>query len=449
MHIAAKFHRKKFRQDLKYAQSLIHKQRFVNNEMQIFLVGGAVRDKLIGYPIRERDWVVVGSNKNEMESLGFRSVGKDFPVFLHPDTNEEYALARQERKTGHGYTGFDFDTSSKVTLEQDLSRRDLTINAIAENDAGELVDPFNGKKDIEHCILRHVSPAFCEDPVRILRIARFAARYHHLGFSVAEDTLTLMQNMTASGEVDHLVAERCWQEFEKTLSEQHPEIFIETLRNCHALKKVLPELDALFGIPQPAKFHPEIDAGKHALLSLAQAVQLSKDKTVRFASLVHDLGKALTPKSAWPQHDAHDKLGIEPLRTLCDRWKVPNQYRDLAALVMKYHPQSHRAYELTANALLKLLTQCDAFRKPDRFHQFLLCCKADSRGRTGKENINYPQANYLATALEITSEISSRNLVEQGLEGKAIGEAIKLARLKALKKLINATPKEVKTSIPY
>lgn len=408
--------------------------------MEIFLVGGAVRDELLGYPSVENDWVVVGARTQQLIDLGFSSVGKDFPVFLHPETKEEYALARKERKSGKGYTGFEFDIEPHVSLEDDLSRRDLTINAIARRDDGTLVDPYGGVKDIKAKLLRHVSPAFCEDPVRVLRLARFAARYHHLGFTVAPETIALAREMAASGELDYLVAERVWNEMEKALGERNPHIFVSVLRECHALKTILPELDALFGVPQPEAHHPEIDTGVHCLMVLEQASLLSDSISVRFASLVHDLGKALTPKSEWPKHHGHEQSGLAPLDALCSRLKAPNESRELALLAMRYHTHCHRAYELRAGTILKLLKSCDAFRRPARFYDFLLCCKADARGRLGFENRNYSQANFLAHALELTMGVDAKAFVEKGLKGKQIGEAIDKERLSRIKKLVTKKP---------
>lgn len=400
--------------------------------MKIYLVGGAVRDQLLGYPYHDRDWVVVGSTPQAMLDMGYNSIGKDFPVFLNPKTKEEYALARLERKTGYGYAGFQFDTSSSVTLEEDLSRRDLTINAIAQTEGGDIIDPFGGATDIKNKILRHVSAAFSEDPVRILRIARFAARYHHLGFHIASETMALMKNMITSGEVDHLVAERVWQEFEKALSENSPHIFISVLRECGALNKLLPELDTLFGVPQPEKHHPEIDTGIHSLMVLEQASKLSTNKAVRFASLMHDLGKGLTPENEWPRHRAHETKGLKLLTAVCRRLKVPNAYYELAAITMEYHTHCHRAFELTENTLAKLLEKTDAFRRPERFLHFLICCKADSRGRTGFEQRNYPQANYLDCVLRLANTVKAKDLISQGFSGIELGKEIKRARVQSI-----------------
>lgn len=404
--------------------------------MDIYLVGGAVRDKRLGYPYSEKDWVVVGARPEDLQAQGFTPVGKDFPVFLHPQTGEEYALARTERKTAPGYTGFQFHTAPDVTLEQDLARRDLTINAMAENERGELVDPYGGARDLEARLLRHVSPAFSEDPVRILRVARFAARYHHLGFTVAEDTLALMRDMVASGEVDHLVPERVWKEMERALGERDPQIFIQCLRDCGALARVLPEVDALFGVPQSPEHHPEVDTGVHCLMVLEQAATLTGDTRVRFAALIHDLGKGVTPKDEWPRHIGHEQRSLPLVEALCDRITAPKDYRRLARLAAEYHTHCHRAQELKPNTILKLLRAADAFRKPAQFEQFLLCCEADARGRTGFEDRDYPQADYLRGALKACQSIDNREIAAQGHTGKAFGEALdreRLARLSEFK----------------
>lgn len=405
--------------------------------MNIYLVGGAVRDKRLGYPYSERDWVVVGARPEEMEAQGFTPVGKDFPVFLHPKTREEYALARTERKTAPGYTGFQFHTAPDVSLEEDLARRDLTINAMAEDRDGNLVDPYGGAKDLENKTLRHVSPAFVEDPVRVLRVARFAARYHHLGFTIAEKTLALMRQMVDSGEVDHLVPERVWKEMEKALGERHPEVFVQSLRECGALAKILPEVDALFGVPQPEQHHPEIDTGVHCLMVLQQAAVLSNAIPVRFAALVHDLGKGTTPQEEWPHHIGHEKRTLPLLDTLCERIAAPKEHKRLARLVAEYHTHCHRALELKPTTLLKVMKAADAFRKPEQFDSYLLCCEADARGRTGLEQRDYPQADYMRTALRACQAIDNREIADQGFTGKAFGEALdreRLARLQALKR---------------
>ncbi|BFM17870.1 multifunctional CCA addition/repair protein [Maricurvus nonylphenolicus] len=401
--------------------------------MQIYLVGGAVRDKLLGYPYSERDWVVVGASPQTMEAEGFRAVGKDFPVFLHPDSKEEYALARTERKTGPGYTGFDFYAASDVTLEQDLQRRDLTINAIAEDSDGNLVDPYNGKTDLDNKILRHVSAAFSEDPVRILRVARFAARYHHLGFKVAEETLQLMRDMVNNGEVDHLVAERVWKEWQRALTEKSPGQFIEVLRQCGALQAIMPEIDNLFGVPQRADHHPEIDTGIHSLMVLEQACLLSEEADIRFAALVHDLGKATTPKDVLPQHIGHEARSLDLINGLCERLAVPKAYRELAIAVARDHTNCHRALELKPETIVKLLQRLDAFRRPEKLQQFLLCCEADARGREGLEDRDYPQADYLRQAFNLCQAISTQDIIAAGHTGKAIGEQLHKQRIAALK----------------
>ena len=401
---------------------------------QVYLVGGAVRDKLLGRPVAERDWVVVGSSPDAMEADGYKPVGKDFPVFLHPTTGEEYALARTERKSGHGYSGFTFYTSPDISLEEDLSRRDLTINAMAETEAGEIIDPYSGLDDLNNRLLRHVSPAFGEDPVRILRVARFAARYHHLGFRIAPETLALMQQMVDDGEVEHLVAERVWKEMERALQEQSPHVFIESLRSCGALRVILPEVDSLFGVPQPAQHHPEIDCGVHTLLSLQIARALCEDSEVLFATLVHDLGKATTPEDKLPQHIAHEARSKALIDGLCARLAVPKHHRDLAIAVATDHTNCHRALELKPGTLLKLLKRLDYLRRPHRVQKFLLCCTADARGRTGYESCAYRQAEYLQAAAECCASVSVSD-IPPGTKGKAIGEAMDAIRLQRLSEL--------------
>lgn len=399
--------------------------------MQIFLVGGAVRDKLMGYPYHEKDWVVVGATTDEMKAQGFVPVGKDFPVFLHPRTKEEYALARTERKTGPGYTGFDFFASPDVTLEDDLARRDLTINAIAETPEGEIVDPYGGQRDIAEKKLRHVSAAFQEDPVRILRVARFAARYHHLGFRVAEETMALMRTMVQSGEADHLVAERSWKELSRALLEQSPPIFIETLRECDALARIMPEVDALFGVPQSPEHHPEIDTGVHTLMALEQACKLSDQLAVRFSTLVHDLGKGTTPAAVLPRHIGHEQRGVPLIEELCLRMAVPRECRDLAVAVSRYHLNCHQALELRGKTLVKIFNALDTWRRPERFENFLLCCEADARGRAGLENREYPQADYLRQALAACQQVQAKELIAEGYEGAALGQALIRKRVAA------------------
>ncbi|WP_193166112.1 multifunctional CCA addition/repair protein [Microbulbifer hainanensis] len=397
--------------------------------MKTYLVGGAVRDNLLGRPVHERDWVVVGANEAQMQQLGFSPVGKDFPVFLHPQTSEEYALARTERKSGHGYGGFTVHASPDVTLEQDLLRRDLTINAMAEDENGELIDPYGGRADLDARLLRHVSPAFAEDPLRILRVARFAARYHHLGFSIADETMALMKQMVDAGEVEHLVAERVWKEVSRALTEPDPDIFIRVLRQCGALKVLLPEVDALFGVPQPAKYHPEIDTGEHVLLALRAA---PADLPVRFATLLHDLGKGVTPEEILPSHRGHEVAGLPLVREVCRRWRAPKQLTALATGVCEYHLHSHKAFELRPQTLMKVLRALDALRRPERFEQFLQSCEADARGRTGLEDREYPQVGYLRAVRAAAAAVTADKLIAQGYEGAELGKALDRARIQAI-----------------
>ena len=397
--------------------------------MDIYLVGGAVRDKLLGYPFHEQDWVVVGATPEQMLALGYRQVGKDFPVFLHPKTQEEYALARTERKTGKGYKGFTCDSSTAVTLEQDLARRDLSINAIAETQDGQLIDPYHGQQDLTDRVLRHVSPAFAEDPLRVLRVARFAARYHHLGFNIAEETLTLMQQIVASGEIAHIAPERLWREIDNALSEQSPDEFIRVLRRCGALKAILPELDCLFGIPQTKKYHPEIDTGEHVLMALRQCVKLAAPTPVRYAVLLHDLGKGLTSPNQWPSHIGHEKKGSALIETIGERMKAPRQYTDLAKQVALYHTHCHRALEIRPVKIMALLEAIDALRRPDRFQQFLLACEADAKGRLGFEDNAYPQAKYLQQILELISQVDTKALLDQGFKGSELGKKLRQQRV--------------------
>ncbi len=406
--------------------------------MQIYLVGGAVRDRLLGLTLKERDYVVVGATPQIMLAQGYKLVGKDFPVFLHPKTQQEYALARVERKIGPGYTGFSCYAAPDVTLEDDLKRRDLTINAIAETSTGEIIDPFGGKNDLQHKILRHVSPAFVEDPVRILRVARFMARFMNLGLTIAPETLLLMQQMVADGEVNALVPERVWQEFAKALQEPSPQEFIVTLRQCGALKILFPELDCLFGIPNPPQWHPEIDSGIHSLLVLEQAARLSPESSTRFAALVHDLGKGLTPAEKWPHHLDHGEKGVLPIKSLCKRYLIPRNYQDLAILTSRYHLLCHCAFELKASTLLKTLEKLDAFRRPERFKQFLLACEADFRGRTGFEEKPYPQNAYFLKIYESALQVTAKSLQDLGLTGKAFGDKLHQRRVAAIKKVIKA-----------
>jgi len=402
--------------------------------MKTYLVGGAVRDALLGLAVRERDWVVVGAHPDELAALGYKAVGRDFPVFLHPQTNEEYALARTERKTGPGYRGFVTRFGQEVTLEQDLERRDLTINAIARDmDSGMLIDPYGGQRDLEARVLRHVSDAFIEDPVRVLRVARFAARFAPQGFTVAPETLTLMRQIAANGELDALVAERVWQETLKALTSSHPQVYFSVVRESEKNKVIFPEIDALFGVPQPEQWHPEIDTGVHTLMVLEQAARLSTDPIVRFAALTHDLGKASTPKELLPKHHGHEAASVKLLDGLCARLRIPNEYRDCAAGVARYHGHAHRALELRPSTVLELLENLDAFRRPGRFEDFLLACEADMRGRTGFEERAYAQADYLRRAHSLAAAVKLDAATLAELPGAKIGERLREARLTTLK----------------
>lgn len=401
--------------------------------MDIYKVGGAVRDRLLGLPVKDTDWVVVGATVDEMLASGYRQVGKDFPVFLHPDSAEEYALARTERKQGRGYTGFQVHASPDITLEEDLERRDLTINAMAEDEQGNLIDPFDGRRDLESRLLRHVSPAFEEDPLRVLRVARFAARFRPLGFSIADETLTLMRRLSNSGELDHLIAERVWQETARALQEDSPQTFFRILRDCEALPVLFPELHALFGVPQSPEAPPEIDTGEHTLKVLEQSVTLSDSLSVRFATLCHDLGKAMTPRQHWPRHPDHEKAGLQPLNDLCDRLRVPNDCRHLARLVMLYHDQCHAALKADAETLLTLLEHCDAFRQSEeRLDNFLKACEAVYRGRSGFKDSPYPQREHLQRALALCRQVAPREIVADGFRGEAVGRELHARRRQAL-----------------
>ncbi|MBI5783518.1 MAG: multifunctional CCA addition/repair protein [Gammaproteobacteria bacterium] len=404
--------------------------------MKTYLVGGAVRDKLLGLPVQDRDYVVVGSTPDEMVAKGFKPVGADFPVFLHPETREEYALARTERKSGHGYKGFKVYAAPDVTLEDDLRRRDVTINAMAEDEQGQLIDPFKGAEDLRNGVLRHVSDAFAEDPVRILRVARFAARFAKWGFHVAHGTNQLMRRMVESGEVDHLVAERVWQELERALSEDQPSRFFEVLRGCGALVRLFPEIDALFGVPQPEKHHPEVDTGVHIMLVLDAAAKLSADTRVRFAALMHDLGKGNTPKEEWPQHIGHEERGVELVKDFCRRFRVPNEHRDLAVLAARYHAHCHRIAELRAATMVDTLEALDGFRRPERIGQFVLACEADFRGRTGSEDKPYPQAELFRRVFEAARAVDAAAIAAQGGKGPDIGARVREARIAAVKAVL-------------
>jgi len=410
--------------------------------MNIYLVGGAVRDELLGYPFFEKDWVVVGATPEQMVAQGYRPVGRDFPVFIHPKSGEEYALARTERKTGQGYKGFSFYTGLDVSLEDDLIRRDLTINAIAKSSDGVIIDPYNGRADLDNKILRHVSPAFAEDPLRVLRVARFAARYHHLGFVVAPETLGLMRLLAIGGELRQLTPERVWMEIQKALSEKSPHIFIEVLRNCGALKEILPEVDKLFGVPQRADFHPEIDTGIHTLMTLERAAHISDDPKVRFSALVHDLGKGTTSADILPRHIGHEERGIPLVEEVCDRLRVPNDYRELAIPVTRLHLLCHKAFELRPITLLKIFRAADAFRKPERFELFLQAVEADARGRKGFEETPYIQGQWLRRLFKELQPISPQEFVAQGLTGANIGTALETKREQAIKAFRDACPPE-------
>jgi len=399
--------------------------------MEHYLVGGAVRDKLLGLPVKDRDWVVVGATPQAMLDAGFKQVGKGFPVFLHPETAEEYALARTERKVAPGHTGFEIHAAEDVTLEEDLQRRDLTINAIAADESGALIDPYGGEADCASRKLRHVSAAFSEDPLRVLRVARFAARFAHLGFTVADETLTLMKEMVADGELDTLVGERVWTELERALTEATPAAFIKVLRDCNALEVILPEVNALFGVPQPPKYHPEVDTGVHTLMCLEQARKLSSDSAVMYATLVHDVGKAITDPDKWPSHYGHETLGLKPLANIHARLPVPKEHARLAALVCEHHTKLHRITELKPSTLLKLLETLDAIRRPERLDKFLLTCEADARGRTGLEERDYPQRQYLLRALQVATSIDAGAVVKAN-PNKEAREVVYRARLQAV-----------------
>jgi tRNA nucleotidyltransferase (CCA-adding enzyme) len=403
-----------------------------NSAMQVFLVGGAVRDEQLGISLRERDWCVVGATPEILIADGYKQVGKDFPVFLHPTTSEEYALARTERKTGPGYHGFAFDFSADVSIEDDLSRRDLTINAIAKDDEGKLIDPHGGLKDIEKRVLRHVSDAFSEDPVRILRVAKFAARFSALGFRISGETMTLMRSMVDAGEIDALVADRVWKETEEALRGNNSRVFFEVLRNCGALERLFPELEALFGVPQPAKWHPEIDTGLHTMLVLDQAEQRSPELAVRFAALTHDLGKGTTPKNVLPSHPGHEARGARLVRELANRLPIPKSCRDLGVMVAQFHTHCHQALELRNKTILDLLEKTDAFRRPERFEHFLIACEADAKGRTGLENRPYPQSDFLRGAFAAASSVDAGAIAEKH-QGAKIPIAIREARAKAIR----------------
>jgi tRNA nucleotidyltransferase (CCA-adding enzyme) len=397
--------------------------------VKTYLVGGAVRDALLNLPVKDRDWVVVGATPDALQAQGFQQVGRDFPVFLHPDSREEYALARTERKSGNGYTGFVTWSAPDVTLEQDLQRRDLTINAIAQADNGDLIDPFQGQRDLQARLLRHVSDAFNEDPLRVLRVARFAARFAHLNFRIADETQALMRQMAASGELGHLTAERVWKETEKALTSRNPQVYFQTLRDCGALAVLFPELDRLFGIPAPAKWHPEIDTGVHTLMTLTLAASLSDEVEVRFATLFHDVGKALTPPEKWPSHHGHGAAGVPLVEALCQRLRVPNAIRDLALLVTEFHDIVHTIERQSADALVALFDRIDAWRKPQRVEQIALTSEADARGRAGLESMAYPQGDYLRQAFALAQSVPTKAVIEAGFKGAEVREELTRRRI--------------------
>lgn len=407
--------------------------------MKVYLVGGAVRDQLLDLPVKDRDWIVVGTDPATLLSLGYQQVGKDFPVFLNPKTKEEYALARTERKSSTGYTGFICDFSPTITLEQDLIRRDLTINAMAQSEDGEIIDPYGGKQDLENRILRHISPAFSEDPLRVLRVARFAARYHSLGFKIASETLALMAELAQSGELQHLTAERIWLETEKALNEKNPEIYFETLHKTGALSVLFSEIDALHGVPNPVKHHPEVDSFIHTMLVLKQAVNLTENNpilnksAVRFAAICHDLGKALTPQNILPHHYGHEQAGIKPTRSLCKRLKVPSYFQELAELTCEFHTHIHKAFELRAETVITLFNRFDVWRKSQRFQEFLQVCLADTRGRTGFETKDYPQIDYINQLLHSANEVDVQQVIADRFEKQAIKNELTKRRILAVK----------------
>ena len=399
--------------------------------MRVYLVGGAVRDHLLGHPYHEKDYVVVGATPEQLLALGYQPVGKDFPVFLHPESKEEYALARTERKSGQGYHGFEFYTDVSVTLEDDLIRRDLTINAMAMDEEGQIYDPYQGQQGLANKILRHVSNAFVEDPLRVLRVARFAARYKPLGFSIATETLDLMRQLAESGELNALTPERVWKETSRALMEPHADVYFEVLEVCGALKVLFPEIQALFGIPQRPEYHPEIDCGIHTLMSLHQACKANYSLDVRFAVLVHDLGKALTPEHELPRHIMHEERGIQPVTEVCDRLKVPTQTKQLALAVCKEHLKCHQAFALKPGTLWRLLQRLDVLRRPERVEAFIQACECDARGRLGLEDREYPQAEYVRNAMEIVRGIKAQDLPAD-IQGSEIGEMLIQRRIQAL-----------------
>lgn len=417
-------------------------------DLNSYLVGGAVRDKLLGHEVYDHDFVVVGATVDQMLALNFTQVGKDFPVFLHPQTKEEYALARTERKQGQGYAGFVCDASSEVTLEEDLLRRDLTINAMAmtlpsTSENLTIIDPYNGQADLENRILRHVSSAFVEDPLRVLRVARFAARYHNYGFVIADETLQLMTTISESGELATLSGERVWQEMQRSLTEEYPEVFFQVLKSCGALTKIWPELEALWGVPNPAKWHPEICSGIHTMMVLQRAVQLSPKTSIRFAAVCHDLGKSLTLEENWPSHQGHEKSGLALVEKICQQLKVPKDHKNLALKVCEFHLHCHKAFELKASTIVKLFNSLDVWRKPEDFADFLITCEADFRGRLHNENASYPQVVYLNKAFQAALTVTAKEFIEQGVKGAEIKEAINNKRISVVKGIKEASQHEI------
>lgn len=404
---------------------------------QIYKVGGAIRDKLLGIISQDTDWVVTGTTPEKMAQKGFKPVGKDFPVFLHPTSHEEYALARTERKSAPGYQGFTFNTDPSISIEEDLSRRDLTINAIAEDEHGHLIDPFNGQSDINDKVLRHVSNAFQEDPVRILRLARFKARFHHLGFSIAQETKELVHNMKKNGELDALVAERVWQEMSKAFNEKNPEQFFYALKECQVLDRLFPHIYNLFGVPQTAKYHPEVDTGVHVMMALHKTVECDFAKETlldtQFCVLMHDLGKGITPADILPGHRGHEQKGVKLVQEFCKQWRVPKETAKTAELCCQYHTHIHRAIELKPSTLVDLFYTFDAFRKPQRFKNVTQACLCDWQGRLHFEQKDYPQKEFAEHMLELCNQVDQQQIIKQGFKGKEIAEQVRLARIKAVK----------------
>ncbi len=409
-------------------------------QLTCYIVGGAVRDRLLGRPVNDRDWVVVGSTPETMAARGFRTVGQDFPVFLHPKTGEEFALARTERKQGRGHQGFVVFADPSVTLEDDLIRRDLTINALAQTADGQIIDPYGGQTDLDNRILRHVSPAFVEDPLRVLRVARFSAQLAEFGFKIADETRTLMRRMAQSGELDTLTPERVWQETEKALMSPKPSVFFQLLRDVDALAVLFPEVDALFGVPQPPQYHPEIDTGVHTLMVIDAAATISDDIAVRYAALCHDLGKALTPKVEWPSHIGHEHRGLKPVKAMSQRLRVPRQAREIALAATEQHGRVHKAMEMRAGTIVDLIGKLDGLRRPDRLEAVLTVCLADARGRTGHDQDAYPQADWLRRCAEAMRTVSPQRLLDRGLTGKALGDALTQERVAAVQRLKDTEP---------